>query len=474
METENKLKRKYGFVMAVCMIVGVVIGSGIFFRNEDVIRAVQGNLFMGLGAWIVGGLIMLAFAYTFAVLATRHEKMSGMTDYADAMVGKRYGYFLSWFMALFYIPAITAVMAWVSARFTVELFGWNASPVFSGQTMMLAGVYLIAIYVMNALGPKLAARFHVSTTVIKLIPLLLMGVVGLIVGLARGTIGSNYGATLPDMGYVANPFFLALVATAFAYDGWWVITSMNSEIKNSRRNMPMAMIVGGIIIIAVYAIYFIGIYSSGNIADLARAGGVMGAFTGIFGSAAGTVLFVFIVISCLGTLNGVTMAGQRAFYALAIRKKGPGQELFIQVDKKTNVPHNSALMSLLVAVIALMLFGGNFAGWYGWAPGDGPMPVDLPGFAPITFWAFLVPILIGMMIKQRDLNFFNRFIAPGAAIAGCIFMIYAAVDIHRLNVVWYLLAFGVIMGIGALFLLKKDRAEDAVAAEEMVVEEAAE
>jgi len=453
-EKENQLTRKFGLPMAICAIVGVVIGSGIYFRNEDVVRAVQGNLMLGILAWLVGGVIMLSFAYCFAKLATRHEKMNGAVDFGEAMVGKKYGYFLGWYMGLAYIPAITAVMAWVSARFTVILFGWDVNPVTSGQTFMLAGFYLIAINVMNMLSHKISAKFHISATVIKLVPLILMGVVGTIIGLINGITVGNVGSSIAGVA-VENPFMTALVATAFAYDGWWVVASLNSEVRNSRRNLPIAMIVGGIMIIGIYLLYFIGIFSSSSIDDLAGQAGVLGAFQSIFSNIAGTLLFVFIVISCLGTLNGVVMAGQRSMYSLSLRNRGPDPELFSQVDKKTNNPHNSSAIAMLISASVLVLLGGNFMGWYG-------TNIDIPGLASIFFWAMLIPIFVAMIFKQKDLNWFDRFVAPVIAIAGAIFMVYASIDAQRMNVLWFALATLVIIGFGALFLIKNHKSQNKV------------
>jgi len=437
--------------MSICAIVGVVIGSGIFFQNEQVLQAVQGNLALGLVAWIVGGLIMLSMAYSFAVLSTRHEKVNGTVDFGEALVGKKYGYFLGWYMGMAYIPAIVAVMAWASARFTAELFGWNLN---GGEMLLMAGFYLIAVYVMNVLANKLTQKFLVSATIIKLIPLILMAIVGTIVGLVNGNTAANIGNVVIE-GSSANPFFLALVATAFAYDGWWVVSSLNSEIKNSKKVLPFAMVVGGIIIIVVYALYFVGIFSSSPLADLVREdAGVRSAFRGIFGGVGGTLLLVFIVVSCLGTLNGVMMASQRSMYSLSMRNRGPNPKLFVQVDKVTNNPHNSSAIGLLMAAVILVLVGGNGLGWFA------GRNINIPVLSSVFFWLMLIPIFVCMIIKQKDLHWFNRFVAPSLAIVGALFMIVAAIYVHRVNVAIFAIAAAVIMGIGVLFIIIRNKNND--------------
>ena len=107
----NKLDKKYGLFTAIAMVIGIVIGSGVFFKAEKVLTATKGNLLLGIIAWIIGGVIMITCAYTFAVMATKYEYVNGVVDYAEAAMGKKYGYYVGWFMAVIYYPTLTAVLA---------------------------------------------------------------------------------------------------------------------------------------------------------------------------------------------------------------------------------------------------------------------------------------------------------------------------------------------------------------------------
>ena len=115
---ETKLEKKYGLLTAIAMVVGIVIGSGVFFKAEKVLTATGGNLTLGILAWVVGGIIMIACAYTFAVMSTKYQYVNGIVDYAEATMGEKFGYYVGWFMALIYYPTLTSVLAWVSARYT--------------------------------------------------------------------------------------------------------------------------------------------------------------------------------------------------------------------------------------------------------------------------------------------------------------------------------------------------------------------
>lgn len=434
----------------MCMVVGTVIGSGIFFRNEAIIGYTGGRMWIGVAAWLIGGFITLSATYVFGVLATRHERVGGLVDYGEALLGERYGYFFGWFMATMFLPGLSGILAWISARFTVVLFGWETDSFFSGQTYSIALFYLVMTYAVNSLAQKLSGKVQVSATFIKIVPLLAMGIIGTIVGLANGTAVANLHSDYVG-NVVANPFLSALVATVFAYVGWEGVLALNSEIKDSKRNLPIALVGGLIVIMTIYTLYFVGIFSAAPVEVLSDGAGVRGAFVNVFSEAGGTALFVFIVISCLGTLNGLVMSGQRSFYALSIRGCGVKPGLISQVDKTTNVPNNSASLFLFVTACWMLVFAGNRAGWFGELVPGQPLPFDVPGLMPILFQGFLIPLFIMIMVKEKTLGAFNRFIAPVIAMAGAIFLIYAAISTQGMRFVWFFLIFLAIMFIGALF-----------------------
>ena len=136
----NQLQRKYGLFTAICMVVGIVIGSGVFFKAQTILTKTGGDMPLGILAWIIGGAIMLVCLLTFSFMGQKYERVNGLVDYAEATVGTRYGYYMGWFSATIYFPAMTSVLAWVSARYTMVLFGFSAnSPeaLFSGECITI-------------------------------------------------------------------------------------------------------------------------------------------------------------------------------------------------------------------------------------------------------------------------------------------------------------------------------------------------
>ena len=455
----EKLTKRYGLVTAICMVVGTVIGSGVFFKAQNVLIATGGNMPMGIAAWVITGFIMIICSAQFAVMATKYQKVNGVVDYAEATCGKGYAYYLAWFLANIYFPSMTSVLAWVSARYFGVLFGWS---LVSAEVLALSGFFLIMSYTMNALSPKLAGKFQVSATVIKLIPIILMAIVGTVVGFSNGTLTSNFTAVIPELSDgTSGGLFAAVVATVFAYEGWVVTTSINAELKNPKKNLPIALVVGAAIVVVCYVFYYIGVAGGASVDVLINEGATT-AFTNIFGKIGGTFLNICIVVSCLGTLNGLMVGASRGMYAIAARKEGPASEMFGQIDKSTNMTTNSAIWGLFVCGVWLLYFyGANLAdgGWFG------KFNFDSSELPVVTIYAMYIPMMFMWMKKEKDLGVVKRFILPAAAAVACGVMVFAALYAHGYQpymnavangefscpVLFYMIVYAVVMIIGFFF-----------------------
>ena len=469
----EKLTKKYGLITAICMVVGIVVGSGIFFKSQDVIAASNGNALIGVSAWLISGSIMVVLACTFAIMATKYEKVNGVVDYAEAMCGSTYAYYLGWFMSIVYYPAMTSVLAWVSARYTmVVIYGVSsvsAMALFSPECITIATCYLVLIYFINAIAPRLAGKFQIATTAAKLIPLIFIAVVGAIWGLINGTLPTNFASVveiLPADSGVATGLFPAICSTVFAYEGWVIATAINSEIKDSKKNLPLALLIGTLIIVAIYVFYYIGVLGLAGIGEVAASG--TGAAFGKFGAVGSVIIHCFIIISCLGTLNGLMLGCTRGFYSLAARKEGISPKVYAQIDKETNVPTNAAALALIVCGAWFAYFiGGQFLNWFGKTAFDSS---ELP---IITIYLLYIPILVRFIIKEKELHPFKRFVLPILSIIGCGIMVLASIFKFAINTEnptlnYYLIVFAAVMAAGALvhMLNKKAAAKTTEVSEE--------
>lgn len=449
---ESKLKEKYGLPVAIAMVIGIVVGSGVFFKAEKVLNVTGGNQKLGILAWLIGGAIMVICSYVFSIMANRYSYVNGLVDYAEVTIGDKYAYLIGWFMTTIYYPAITSVLAWVSARFTCVLFGFSEV---GGEAFAIAAFFLCASYALNTLSPVLAGKFQVATTVIKIIPLLLMAVVGLIVGLRSGLTVENFTTVVDPSKSNGEALLTAVVATAFAYEGWIIATSINAELKNAKRNLPLALVIGSIAVVAIYILYYVGLtggVSNAMMMESEREGAKI-AFNTVFTEVGGTLLFVFVVISCLGTLNGLMLGCSRGMYSIAVRGRGPKPKMFAQVDPVTNMPTNSSVMGIFLCGFWLMYFyGANLTEplWFG------KFSFDSSELPIVTIYGFYIPIFLSMMIKEKELSAFKRIIMPILAVLSCIFMIFAAFYSKKISVLYYLIIFAVFMLVGILCMKKKE------------------
>ncbi len=475
---EKGLKKQYGLLMAICMVVGTVVGSGVFFKAQAILQKTNGDMPMGILAWIIGGAVMIFCVLAFCVMAQRYEKVNGLVDYAEATIGSKYAYFMGFFSTVIYTPAMTSVLAWLTARYFLVFltsvnpdFQLNGDPVTGSETFLLAGFILIFVFAVNTLSSKLAGKLQISATFIKLIPLLLMAIVGTIYGLTHNFAGestsilaSNFSTGTGNF----SPLFGAVVATAFAYEGWILATSINSEIKNSKRNLPIALVLGGIIIIAIYLFYYIGVAGGAPVQTLIDEG-TAPAFITVFGNVFGNILNLFVAVSCLGTLNGLLIGCIRGFYSLAVRGMGPKVNLMKQVDAGSGMPSNSCIVGLVIVAAWLVYFyGANLT-----TPWFGKFSFDSSELPIITIYALYIPMFIQFMRKEKDLSPVKRFVLPSLGVIGSAFMVFAALYSHgyapyiaakeagqgfTCPVLFYLIVFAVIMGIGmALMKPKKEK-----------------
>ena len=458
-----QLKRQYGLITAICMVVGIVVGSGVFFKAEVMLKQTSGELPTALLSWLIGGIVMVISAYTFAIMGTQYEKVNGVVDYSEALVGKGYAYYVGWFMATIYYPAMTSALAWLSARYTMQLFGFSLT---SAETMTLAAFYLVASFALNTLSSKLAGKFQVTTTFIKLIPLVLMAIVGTIYGLSHGITMTNMNSVVNEAGEmvarqgISWDLVLPGVCTSvFAYEGWVIATSINSELKDSKKNLPRALVLGTIIVVVVYMLYYLGISGSISTADLLGSEEGAGfAFKSMFGQVAGTVLTVFIAISCLGTLNGLTLACDRGFYSLAARNQGPAPKFLSKLDDATQMPSNASIVALIFnAGWLFYFFMANLSDASGAATGFASnFLFDSTELPLVCVYAFYLPIYIMLMAKSKGLNPFKRFVMPILSFAGACLFIYASIAKHGMKNVGFLVVAAVIMIVGAIFRNSKE------------------
>ena len=459
---KSVLKREHGLFVSICFVVGFIVGTGIFFLPGRILYEAGGDIRIGVLAWVIGGVMISTCVYMFSILAGRYEKIHGFVDYSEAIVGKKYGYLAGWFFAVMYQPAGYAIIAWITSGFTATLANiTSGDEIYLPFRFFISAFFMGMTFWMNYLAPKIPVKFNVVTTVARMIPLVAMGTVGVLIGVILND-GGGYAPLLsqamPNVGSAS--LFAAISATAFAFNGWQAALAFNSEIKDSKRKFPIALLTGFGIVTVVYVLYFIGIVTAspdggalmmqgggGNFAQ-----GTHNAFANVFGTAASNILVAFMITSGLGILNACCLGMSRAMYSLGRRNMGPMPERMAALDSATNVPNNSMVMAVGISFLWLFVIFANtnwFAGWFG------TFRFSLPDFYNFSFFALLIPIFVCFMAKQKDLHWFKRFVAPVLAIMGAGFM-YATYWIGSpIHAVVYTSTFILLALIGFVFMRNK-------------------
>lgn len=448
----NKVKKQYGLWTGMAMVIGIVIGSGVFLKAGGVLQLSGGDLKLSLLAWFVGGVIMIASGFCFAVFATRITKYNGVIDYVEVATNKRVGYHLAWLITTFYYPIVASIVALFAGSYFFKLIGLNIG-LTDWQNFLFAFFILVAFVVLNYVSPILSSKFQVSATVIKLIPIGVIAIAGLFAALI---VGGDYGIINaiknPAVGFKLN-FGEAVKKTAFAYEGWVCATAINAELKDSKKNLPKALTLGTIAILVFYIIYYFGLSAflgnGGTIIQDANA--PIAVFESIMGKVGGAFFTFFIMISCLGTVNGVTIGCCRGMYTMSCRGQGIMPEKFSKLGKNESVSllsclYGLACMVLMLAVWYLAMHGVWIFRYLG----------SMDEIVCAIIYGVYITMYVYIIRKFEYESVLKRYIMPTIAIIGSLFFVICGTGIYQLiftGSVESLKAFGVFMLLFAVLML---------------------
>ncbi len=368
------LKQDLGFWSAFSVVVGMVIGSGIFFKPGVVIQN-AGSAWLGMAAWVLGGVITLAAGLTMAELAAALPRTGGLYAYLEETYGRVWGFLLGWVQTLIYTPGSVAALAIIFAT-QVGLFV-PLTPV--SQLLVAVGAIFFLIF-FNIQSTKQGGFIQTVLTIAKLIPIVLITVLGFL----RGTGGQAVGTPAVTAGGLG--LGAAILGTLWAYDGWISVTNVAGEVRNPKRNLPLSIIGGIGLVLVVYVSINLALL---NVLPAERLAASPTPATDVanvlFGPAGATLIAVGIAISIFGALNGYILTGARVPFAMAKERNLPFADYFAAVRPGSHTP---ARALLLIGVLAtLYSFTGSFN-----------LLTDLAVFA---LWIFFIMGLFAVIIMRR-------------------------------------------------------------------------
>ena len=357
---QEKMKKNMGVMTAMSIVVGCVIGAGVFFKPYAIYQATGGAPGLAMLSWIIGGIISIFGALTFAEIAVLIPRTGGMVTYLGDVYGKKIGFLAGWMQVVIFYPAYLA-------GYGVKV-GTELSSMLGINIAMPTGIaIIIGIVCLNILGSEAAGKFQIVSTACKLIPLFLIMILGFMLGKSTEPVftpivgeGLNTGSVLGT----------TLLAVLFAFEGWTNVGTIAGEMKNPARDLPKAIVGGVSIIMAVYLlinIAYIKVIPASELMNIESPAAAVA--TVLFGKSGGTVISTGIIISVIGAGNGFLLAGSRVAYYLASEKMLPCSDRLAALNSK-QVPANSiilvgtlACLYSLIGQFDLLTNMGTFSCW---------------------------------------------------------------------------------------------------------------
>jgi len=373
------LKREIGFLEAITVVIGMVIGSGIFFKPSIVFKN-AGSPTIGILAWVAGGIITMASGLTIAEIAAAIPKTGGIFIYLKELYGEKWAFLFGWVQTVIYVPGSVAALAIVLATQAT-----NFVPMSPLGQKLFAILMLLIITTANVLSTKLASKIQFVATIAKLIPIFIIIALGLINGTAH-SFSLPVGATAAGAGFGA-----AMLGTLWAYDGWVSVSNMAGELKDPKKDIPLSIIIGLGITIVVYVLFNLAIINVLPISSVVNSNKVASDVAGVlFGKSGSLFISAGIFISIFGALNGYLMTGVRIPFAMAQDKLLPYDKFLGKVNQKYQTPLNSYIF--VVVLTCVYIFSGSFN--------------TLTDLVVFVLWIFFTMAVAGVFIlrtKHKDL-----------------------------------------------------------------------
>ncbi|HEX6165113.1 MAG TPA: amino acid permease [Vicinamibacterales bacterium] len=343
------LVRRLGLLSSIGLVIGITIGGGIFRTPASIATRVPDPMWM-LGVWVLGGLIVLCGALAFAELSASMPETGGMYVYLREGWGRPFGFLYGWAQLVLIRAAALGGISSVFGEYFLRVFGIDPTLHPAWADYLAAGAIIFAA-VINIIGVQLGALFAGISTVCKFGALTLLVIASFAFG---GSVGGSFDNFTAAGGAVdAGLFGLALISVMWAYDGFADLTFASGEVKDPQRNLPRAIIIGTLMIIAIYLTANAAYLYINPIGILAKSplisADTMGA---LFGRLGVSFVSVIVMISTFGSLMGSMLASPRIFFAMADDKLL--FEPIARVHPRWKTPYVAISLACLLGVAMVM------------------------------------------------------------------------------------------------------------------------
>lgn len=430
----EELNRSLGFWSAISIVVGTIIGSGIFFKQGSVLDS-AGSSTLAIAAWVFGGIITLTGGLTVAEIGAQMPYTGGLYVYIENIYGRILGFLAGWMQVIVYGPAIIASVAGFMSILMANFFGLGTA-----WRIPLALITVVAIGIMNLFENKVGAIFSIITTAGKMIPIAAIIIFGLFWGHENAL-----GQTVTEIHQSSGGFGVAVLATLFGYDGWILIANLGGEMKNPQKLLPRAIVLGITAVLIIYTLITVGILRFLPADMIHRLGENTTSYLAVkaFGPIGGKLLSAGIIISMMGTLNGKMITFPRIVYAMAKRRDLPFSRYLAYITPKGKSPVVATLFIIILAAIMMCFFD----------------PDHLSDLCVFTVYCFYLLAFFGIFILRKKNQGPRPFstplypLVPIVAIAGGIFVLVSEIFNDPAGVVLFIGI--VVVGLPILYFVKR-------------------
>ncbi|XP_052061856.1 b(0,+)-type amino acid transporter 1-like [Mytilus californianus] len=417
-----KLKRSVGLISGTSLIVGTIIGSGIFISPTDVLDR-TGSVGLSLVIWSLSGLLALLGALSYSELGTMIRKSGGEYAYMKEAYGDVMAFLFAWTSVIVIRTSSVAIISLTFGEYMATFFPMCGSP--ENIKKLVAIVVIVTIAVVNCIDTTLAVRMQVFFTAAKLIALMIIVVGGLI------RLGQGHVSQLKDSfkGSETNPSSIALAFynALWAYDGWNNLNYVTEEIEDPKKNLPRANIIAVLLVTIVYILTNISYLTAMTAAELLTVDAVAVTWGDTVLGGAAILMPLAVLFSTFGAANGTLFSGGRVVYVAS--REGHLPEVLSYVHCKRVTPMPSIVFTALISIA--MVIPGNigslidffsFTAWlfYGLTVGslillrftrkDLDRPLKIPIIIPIIFVLIACYLVIGPIVQDPKIEFLYAFL----------------------------------------------------------------
>ncbi len=419
-------RRELTLFDSTCIIVGIIIAAGIY-RSSPVIAQLVPNTTWLIGLWLLGGVLSLVGALCYTELGTAFPKEGGDYVYLTHAFGRRVGFLFAWCQLWIVRPGSIGAMAYTFADYANQIWPQAEGDVAMWVLVGYATASILVLTGINILGVKEGKWTQNTLTMAKLLGLAAVVVVGFACASPTPT---PTVTTIAPVAFNLDNIGMAMVFVLFAYGGWNEMAFVGAEVKDPKKNILRALLIGTLAVTVIYVVVnfaFLNALGFEGTRNATAAADVLGL---AFGRWAGAVISVLICISALGAINGQIFTGARIYYAM-----GSEHRLYAWLgrwDAKRGTPVYSLVIQGAITLALAVWFGMSRGGF------ESMVKFTTPGF-----WFFLMLVGVSVyVLRRREPDLERPYRVPGYPVTpfvfccSCGFMVYSSMAYAIHNGSW--------------------------------------